>query len=570
MAINIKRILNKKNPTGEEVGQAFLANTAAGYERLLNTRDYSAETKGIFTQEELKQMRSRLTTSNDIRTYNAYISIDDYIAKEQGFASAYQQQANLAYYKLYQEINRALEAEERIDDSTRGPLIITKKQFDDYCNEVRKEERKITITYFEFIGKIFRYYYDQYRNNPDKENPLSNAIKISLEKVITNKRLLKEYVKSLEKGCYITRDGIRSDECSSEEWEEIADKIIYEESSLNATNNFIQSKEIEPYIGNVINLIKAGRHFYLDKTIPLIDDNFTWIYDTPPEELESKYILDNLTGYYVYLFEYPYKKGKSEKQLEEFMADFPELYESLIDESEILLPSTKTFTPKLSDRPIATWGELADRDILDYKYRIDKIYSHQIIEYVSSKKDTIQGLFHGIAIMRDEDLDELNVDENGYYVQPDLLSYALKGEVRNLASDDYCPSFIKSVREEELVASMREVYAFNTIINLISEITEVDLSVFSMEEQTKSFEKQVIALNNLILTLYSKIEINNIIFDQEEGMERSAKAKELFPLIRIEDAKPTATAIAKTKEYISDLHAFKINSPLIIEKLKER
>ena len=56
MAINIKRILNKQNLTGAEVGKALVANTAAAYENLLRTRDYGREPRGIFGQAEMDRL----------------------------------------------------------------------------------------------------------------------------------------------------------------------------------------------------------------------------------------------------------------------------------------------------------------------------------------------------------------------------------------------------------------------------------------------------------------------------------------------------------------------------------
>lgn len=571
MAINIKRILNKKNPTGEEVGKALIANTAAGYERLLRTRDYAIEPKGLFGQAEMDRMISCLKTDNDISTYNAYVNINNYIAKEQGFASAYQQQANLGYYKLFQELNTALAAEDRIADSVRGPLIMTRKQYNYYRNEVLAEERKYTLTYFGFLRDIFSFYYDQYKKHPRKKNPLSSAIKISASKFIKNERILCEYVEMWGLGHYITNSGIRSDKCCQEEWEDIVDKTIYGENTPDSIANIIIDSNMSALrIENCINVLKRGSRIYLDKTIPEIDDNFTWLYDDAPEQLEGSEILEHLIDYYVYLFVYPYRQEKTESQLKEFESDFPELYEALKKEAAKLLPSAKSFSMKDFDKPIVTFGELESADILDYKHNVNTIYSHQIIQHISSHKSSTQVAFHGIAIMREEDLDEYNVDEKGYYIQPDLSIYALKGEVRNLASDNYCPSFIKSVREEELIASMREVYAFNTVIDLISEITGVDVSVFSMKTQTEAFEHQVTAFNNMILTLYNRIVSNNAIFDEEEGKERLLKARELFPMIDLKKAQPTPSAIAKTKDYISDLHAFKVNTPIIIEMLKEQ
>lgn len=568
MAVNIKRIINKQNLTGTEVGKALVANTAAAYKNLLKTRDYGREPKGIFGQAEMDRIVAGLKTNYDIDSYNSYVSLNNYIAKEQGFVNAYQQQAQLGYYKLFHQLNAALTAEHSMGDSAENPLIMTQKQYDDYCKEILSEERAYTDTYLIFLGKVFSFYYKQYKQSPRKKNPLSTAIKASMKKVIKNERILGEYVEMWGCGHYVTKDGISSADCSAEEWQEIVSKIIYGEEK--DSDPFIYTGMSAFSITNYINSLKDGLRTHSQESIPQVDNNLTWVYDDDPDQLEAEEILEHLSDYYPQLFEYADIQEEVEKQLKEFDSDFPELYEALKKEAARLLPAAKSFSIQDFEKPIATWGELADKGILDYKEAFSKIYSHQIIEHVSSQKSSYQGMFHGIAILRDEDLKESNVDERGYFIQPDLSASVLKGAVQNIVADGYSLSFIEDAREEELKGAMREIYAFNAVIDLISEVTGVDVSIFSMKPQTDAFEQQISAFNGLVRMLYKAIKDNALLFEEEDRKSREKWARNIFPEIDLETLKPTAAAIEKTRAYISDLTAFNKNTPLIIEMLKER
>lgn len=571
MAINIKRILNKQNLTGAEVGKALVANTAAAYENLLRTRDYGREPRGIFGQAEMDRMVRGLKSNYDIDTYNSYVSLNNYIAKEQGFVNAYHQQALLGYYKIMTYLNRAIAAEHSIADARRAPLIMTRKQYEEHCNAIMEKERAFEVTYLSFLAAVYKYYYGQFKDDPKKKNPLSAAIKASKKKTIKNQRITDEYIDTWGIGHYETADGISSDDCTQEEWTNIVKKILLgrepEEGEVLAltdfTNTEMSSFELEVSIRSLYDARKP--HWALD--IPQVAENLKWVEDEAPEEFDGDEILESLDSFYPQIFEYGDIQEEVQKQLEEFASDFPELYEALKKEAARLLPAAKSFSIEDFEEPIATWGELADKNILNYKTLFSKIYSHQITEQIQSQSKTYQGMWNGIAIIRDEDIKDGDIDKDGHYIQPEI---SIEGSILELGNDDFALNFLETAREEELKGALREIYAFNAIIDLITEITGVDVSIFSMKPQTDQFEQQVEAFNNLIETYYARIKENTLIFEEEDRKRRERYARTIFPLLDLEELKPTPEAIAETRAYISDLTAFNKNTPAIIEMLKRR
>lgn len=571
MAINIKRILNKQNLTGAEVGKALVANTAAAYENLLRTRDYGREPRGIFGQAEMDRMVRGLKSNYDIDAYNSYVSLNNYIAKEQGFVNAYHQQALLGYYKIMTYLNRAIAAEHSIADARRVPLIMTSKQYEEHCNAIHQEERAYEVTYLGFLAAVFKYYYGQFKDDPKKKNPLAAAIRASKKKTIRNQRITDEYVEEWGIGHYETADGISSDDCTREEWELIVKKIILgrepEQGEVLALTDFIDTEmssfELEVSIKSLYDARKP--HWALN--IPQVAENLKWVEDEAPEEFDGDEILESLDSFYPQIFEYGDVQEAVQKQLEEFASDFPELYEALKKEAARLLPAAKSFSIEDFEKPIATWGELADKNILNYKALFSKIYSHQITERIQSQSKTYQGMWNGIAIIRDEDIKSGDIDKDGHYIQPEI---SIEGSILELGADDFALNFIETAREEELKGALREIYAFNAIIDLITEVTGVDVSIFSMKPQTDHFEQQVEAFNDLIETYYARIKENTLIFEEEDRKRRERYARTIFPLLDLEELKPTPEAIAETRAYISDLTAFNKNTPAIIEMLKRR
>lgn len=571
MAINIKRILNKQNLTGAEVGKALVANTAAAYENLLRTRDYGREPRGIFGQAEMDRMVRGLKSNYDIDAYNSYVSLNNYIAKEQGFVNAYHQQALLGYYKIMTYLNRAIAAEHSIADARRVPLIMTSKQYEEHCNAIHQEERAYEVTYLGFLAAVFKYYYGQFKDDPKKKNPLAAAIRASKKKTIRNQRITDEYVEEWGIGHYETADGISSDDCTREEWELIVKKIILgrepEQGEVLALTDFIDTEmssfELEVSIKSLYDARKP--HWALN--IPQVAENLKWVEDEAPEEFDGDEILESLDSFYPQIFEYGDVQEAVQKQLEEFASDFPELYEALKKEAARLLPAAKSFSIEDFEKPIATWGELADKNILNYKALFSKIYSHQITERIQSQSKTYQGMWNGIAIIRDEDIKSGDIDKDGHYIQPEI---SIEGSILELGADDFALNFIETAREEELKGALREIYAFNAIIDLITEVTGVDVSIFSMKPQTDHFEQQVEAFNDLIETYYARIKENTLIFEEEDRKRRERYARTIFPLLDLDELKPTPEAIAETRAYISDLTAFNKNTPAIIEMLKRR
>lgn len=471
--LNVKRILNKKKPTGEDVGRVFLYNTVTIYKQTLETRDYSILPKGVVTQEEINKMLS-LLTSEDMKKCNAYVDITNYITKEQGFANAYYTLAKLGYCELINQIHALTDVENKLTDIARQPLVLTQKQYSDYVREITQEQRNIYFTYTMFIYNIFEFYYEKYKKSPKAKNPLSKAIKTYTRKDILNPR--------------INANGER--------------------------------------------------------------------------------VLNNLQGYYSNIFEqYDVKYKTFSKELEEFKNDFAELWETLTKTATSLLPAAESY--KINSRnfkkPFVTLGELADKKILNFHKDVSTANSLQVANYIRQQDLSCKAIFNGICILNTDDENERNTDEQGYYKNNyDVEDIAAKG-ISNF--EDYAEN-IETARENELICGLTETYAYNTMLDIVTDITGIDVSVFSLRPLVSNFEQKITNLNELIDDFCKIVKTNNQLLSEQEGEKRMTYAVQAFPKIDVNKLKPTTAAIRKTKQYVADLKAFKINTPLIIQMLK--
>jgi hypothetical protein len=132
---------------------------------------------------------------------------------------------------------------------------------------------------------------------------------------------------------------------------------------------------------------------------------------------------------------------------------------------------------------------------------------------------------------------------------------------------------IEIAREAELKPSLRELYAYNKILELISELTEVDVMPFALTRQVEELHEQIEALNGLITMLYHSVSSSIPLYlpkAKEEYKPRKEACMKLFPRLNLEELALEEAAIEKTRAYIQNAAVFSYNSPLIIETLKER
>lgn len=585
MAVNIKRLLKKGNLTGREVGQALLLSTATSYERTLKgisdgSIDVHAEdatnAEGVFTDTDLKNMIGKLKESWDIKQYNKHVHINSYITSELGYASAYSQQALAGFLKLMHYVKGILDAERNISTIMKTPCIMTQAQYEFYSKQATEEQRGYEMCYFDIYTAIANNYLLEYEDNPSsKKNPLAAVYRKYEKQAFKDKDFLARYKKTYagSVGHYETKDGISQSEVTADEWEKIVNEFLidFRDSSLFKENYYDKSDKTVHDLAFDIKQIKDRYKPTNDNMDSPIFEYFHWVEDDITEVQGKGNIRIILQCYDI--FEYVDNVKMAEKEYSSFVKAFPELDAAIMKVFRELYPKEADYPIKDMDKVITTWGEMIDNNILSREIMVVPT-DDLIAQYVPDQSMRARISFTGIAILRDDcvPVKMYDVDEQGFYKEPEEMSaITYSGSIDEIMSDDDTLSDIESTLEYQLEDSLRELYAYNEINKLISEYSDVDLSIFAIKGELENLEAKIEAYNALCLQIRRRMQGNISMFGKEITDKKYNAFCTIFPLIDIENYKPLEENIAVTRDYITKTEdAFAVHTPNIGRLMKRK
>lgn len=547
MAANIKTLLKKATLSGDEVGRAFLTNMMADYKNILD--GYRGETmKGVFSQSEFNSMVNKLTTSYQIDRYNHYISISNFIRQYNGFSNAYYQQAQVGFYKIMNYVTGALSYENMTDSLSRQPLIMTKKEYNDIKEETIKNMGALKESFWSLAECGIQYYINLLYTHPRKKNILKAVMKKYANEPFQNPTVISKLNEIWDEGYYVAPDGTRSCDVSKEEFQNLVMKVFAGEDW----------KDNDPFD----NALRIKEHkFYANPA-----DIFTWYpADEPPKGITKTDILEwedgtasDIIEYYPEI--YSDDPDVAKQGFEAFINDFPELWEIISTDIIEKIPAAAAFKEDVFS-PFITWKELEKLKVYDYTTIPNRYHIADTI----SQKDGFRGHragHGGIAVI--EDCSKYNQNDKGYYKENSVGKFQeiFKLEVMYKGSLEE----ILTARNDFLISGLKDVYATNAAIDIITELTKVDMSIFKMS--TAIFESQIQALNGIINQLATKISEFSVGLTEEQIQERENILNTLFPYIDIEELKPLPEQIEEIKEYAADLSAFDSHTSKIIDGLR--
>ena len=234
---DIKKIINKKGWTGKELGQIELANLAYLFKQQIEGKE---EATPLVTQGEFRKMLNTLKDPIQIRAYNGYLSIHEWLSIAYNIASGQEQQAQSNFKTIYNGITVAQALENTYAYMDRLPVIMTEKQYKDFVEKRTKEitepeDGEIGFNLFNALIEATESLVRQLQTNPRKANPLK-ALKPKLEKeLVSDPRILSRYNEVMGNGYYtLDETGERSDSMTAEEWQK-AIALPDIEESLNFT-----------------------------------------------------------------------------------------------------------------------------------------------------------------------------------------------------------------------------------------------------------------------------------------------------------------------------------------------
>jgi len=139
--MDIKKLLNKKKITGEEVGKALIIESIYTHQATIEGKP--ANELFIFTKEERDRMVDGIDTEKDFIMYSTYRAIDDIIKRNSLLLQAGIQGAYNGYFRLASFFSFAFNSQKALETVESLPVIMTEKQ---YKKEIKNYDRATGFT----------------------------------------------------------------------------------------------------------------------------------------------------------------------------------------------------------------------------------------------------------------------------------------------------------------------------------------------------------------------------------------------------------------------------------------
>lgn len=581
---DIKKLLRKRGWTGRELGILEVTNMAVNFRRRI---EGEADPNPLIDKAQFKRMLDdNLKDREQIRIYNGYLSIHEWLTLYYNIAQGNLQQAQARYRIILNYITDAMQAEQVYKYIASLPAIMTQKQYEEArqagLDKWLHDEDGLPQcdTALQLIDRAFVYYAKLLDTDPQKPNPLKPIKEKYLAEPIQSKIIRSRYPMAAGYGYYTLADGRRNDEMSKEEWQAALDEVreksleekLKEDGSFNEALDKMTSKEYGKF-----RFVKKAKLVYKgmedEEAEEALEDEqgypaATWhYYDEAPEDLNKWEVLEDED-----LFLNLYDFGDTIlEDTKDFVAEFKEAVDAVIADLDSRYFFGKT---DLDNEPIA--GEEAQLLVSEVGlagipvekwdttlFSWEDLYKHDVYgaraeaeDHFTIWRDNWRAAANGIAILQDRN-DPLrkNIDEHGNYQPPAAID--LSGlDIFFPESEDYADKVeeIESGRKI-LLDSYYFVKGFNLSLDLIADYYDIpDISVFKLD--LGALEDQMEALNNLVPMLYSQIKRTDYE-DKELQQKKLQVLQDIFPEINYEALEIPAESIEKAKAFFDGFKAFK-------------
>lgn len=159
------KLVKKGKLTGEEVGQLIIKDMIEAFKQILTDpkiRDGQKQAKGLLTPEQKQVLVNKLDTKEDIRDYNNYRALYDFLTDSSLRLDLYHKEAQVALWRLIHLVSQLKNAEDEYTYTRFNPTIMTQKQYD----KLKQQEIDKALTYTEsiesFIIHALQYYIELY------------------------------------------------------------------------------------------------------------------------------------------------------------------------------------------------------------------------------------------------------------------------------------------------------------------------------------------------------------------------------------------------------------------------
>ena len=548
----ISTIIKSKKVTGDDIGRLLLADMAEEYKTFLKT----GQVKSIISQDEFNKLLNSLTNNYQIERYNRYVNIHNTIKTYMSVTRGTGQivETRLEFMKrLVSNLKTKLQA---INIKDAMPLILTQKQYNDLMQKY-DEKAEATYSYFsvfmQFINTQVNFYMNAKEDNPEEtkaDAKIDRLIKKYKKEVVKNPEVRRAYnamYSSSEDGffkfkmCLLPIGENREEfihNCALQNIKPIEEKL------RNYKAKDLKKPVDEVFINDV--LTPAQVEEYIDYEL----------YNTSPKTIYKADIIDGdlISDNYNTFTE----DKEEQKEILQLFTQFSKEVPELIDLIKFRMSKYKCLKP---------YTDTAIKDMFKIVIKREDLIRDDVPEYKSWNMYCLREDYHraynGIAIRKEDILgryDKENIiDEQGYYRQENENLNEI-----NIMEDSYLQALMGIGKEDSLsitnnlYPNLQQVYAFNTFIDMIADLTSLPIVKEAFTYDTQGIELGVIEYNQLLFALLNfTITTYGSSGHYEEARDMREKIFNILPYVDINKGAVTPENRERALEFVSDFNNFK-------------
>ncbi len=542
--MNINKLLSQSTWKGKEVGKAVLLT-------LIELNKTQAETKPLFSKEDIRKMVKGLANEHERDIYNRYVDLNNAIIGMSMLTEGYLQQAYHGYFKHLLTLMDLHHAQDSQRITEAYPVIMTEKQYQDHYARAQKETRERKASFKDIILELLGQYTTDREDKPKTPKPIKDALEALKKEPVTSEFILSRINEHYGLGYRQLPDGRRSDQMSTEEWRQAVEEILTARHKITIDGRPATFEETMREVGEQRLILNWKRAYEAESPVNMEDldleereelSGITWhTYETPPEGLTK---WDIIAGDWdmteLYAGAYREHAGHEDEYFREFIKDFPRLFTTLKEELSRYKGLAKIAETKPANylKEAITYGELADAGIWYYQ----DITTPSHWDVVKRAGQPGYRKLNGIAILKEDTYSKsvTHIDENGYFIDP-YKNHLLE----KITAIENKEALIRT-RDTLLMEGLRLVLAYNTIMDIFAEVYATP--ELAHLKQDESHLKSILgAFNNITMSLYASIKGSD-----EEQREQRTRLKKIYPTIDLEALRPTEETISKVKAKIAD------------------
>lgn len=564
MTINVKSVVRKMRPSGEEVGKALIMSLIYTYKEQLAGR---GNMKTLFTAEDLGRMVNSLN-ENELEVYSRYEGLNNWTLTNYAGAGAMYLQADANIQKLVGILMTAVAAESAFRAMESVPIIMTEQQYEKFIKEQREKvfNRRLDVNLFQLIGNAVEYHIYMLRNHPDEcWEKMAGFKELYSNSKPTSGIIRRTYNEAAKNGHWELPDGTRSDKVASkEEWMLASFKPKYR----GRLRELMKTDSLHDSMAQLFSMINQDEDDNdLPDNDPEVDSLYVqhkdyflpteWVCDTAiPEDTTKWDAIEDipLERYYLTLEKaQEFTDDDIVREVSDFRKEFPEMVDAILVQASELLGEDLVSLP-VTDWPKKKWTVryLYEKDIYGYRREVNAPQN--------LFRDNMQAMASGVAVLANAGFGT-EIGEDGNYVPVDMASKNLMGKAIGLeqyiGDDAQTKKNIAELEDcrQDILAGYKYVLAYDTACEMIAKFIGIpDFTIF--KQHSDQLTDKIKKLNALMPMLHLKILTTNYA-DQNAKVQKIRVLTDYFKQIDTRSASPTKKSMAAAEQMLKDnMNAF--------------